>query len=858
MACSRRRRSKVRYREEMILSYVKIYALSCGYCASDLLDRLRFQFFPFHAPADASPSLSPCPALSFYPSRPLSSLRQPLFFSPLRCAPRELPSAVASRSWSVSGAEMYNGIGLQTPRGSGTNGYIQGNRFLIKSKTGRIAETTKGFEANQGTAGITRKPNKDILEHDRKRQIEIKLVVLQDTLIDQGYTDAEIAEKLDDARKTLEGAAATSQDGPTAIDVVNNKLSETQTHQIAARKEKQLETLRAAFGISAPELDEHNIEGNDDARDGRKNVPSDNIKREHAFLDREFRSKKNMEEDQKVEKDYKKKGVKESGRHKKEESKRRRHETDSSDTDSSGKHAKGLQAKRHRSNRRSDHESDSDIAVDKKHKPSKKHKKSRVHNSDDSDSATYSGENADVRKTKNNKKSRVHDSDDSDSDRYVGKKHKTSKKHRKNRKDDSDDSDSDSATDEDGIGQESSEKQAKYKKSSWRHGSADDSDFDEGASKRRGQNGNQQIRISGRHDSEDETDDTNSEVEERRIQLEKENNQLSRGRWKEGGDSDVEDLKKSSNGRHGKRSSRNDVVDEYDSERARKHKREITDKSLRSRRHDSDDDDFGTGTDEQIKKGGIRRLNTDEDYGVSYDRRNANTTAGKHKTVEEAAVSPIDDIDNRLYRSRRDTMDRSRYRSQEVMKGKRNLDDGKEDGQPDSKLSSRYYVKEAEHFGEQWKDSKIGYDLNTREHLSKDDHKRDTRLRYVRQHDSETVEQGGRSYSKDDEPQRISRKDDREHEELGGRGRQSRYEEEHRGRKHRRDEDYEYTRHERANAEQRGGSRRQARGEEEEQENRSHEMDRRMDYSKRARYDDLRSSERKRYDDRRDDDRARR
>ncbi|XP_018845689.1 protein starmaker-like [Juglans regia] len=759
---------------------------------------------------------------------------------------------------------MYNGIGLQTPRGSGTNGYIQSNRFLIKSKTGRIAETTKGFEENQGTAGITRKPNKDILEHDRKRQIELKIVLLQDTLVDQGYTDAEIAEKLEDARKTLEGAAATYQDGPTAIDVASNKLSETQTHQIAARKEKQLETLRAAFGISAPELDEHNIEGNDDARDGRKNVPSDNIKREHAFLDREFRSKKNMEEDQKVEKDDKKKGVKESGRHKKEESKRRRHETDSSDTDSSGKHAKGLQANHHRSNRWSDHESDSDIAIDKKHKPSKKHKKSRVHDSDDSDSATHSGENVDVRKTsKNKKKSRVRYSDDSDSDRYVGKKHKTSKKHWKNRKHDSDDSDSDSdsdsATDEDGNGHESPKKQAKYKKSSRRHGSDDDSDFDEGSPKRRGQNGNQQIRTSGRHDSEDEADDTNNEVEEKRIQLEKENNQHSRGRWKEGGESDVEDLKKSSNGRHGKRSRMNDVVDENDFERASKHKREITDKSLRSRRHDSDaDDDFGTGTDEQINKGRIRRHNTDEDYGVSYDRRNANMTAGKHKTVEEAAVSLIDDIDNGLYRSRRDTINRSRYRSQEVMKGKRNLDDGKEDGQPDSKLSSRNYVKEAEHAGEQWKDSKIGYELNTREHLSKDDHKRDTRLRSVRQHDSETVEQGGRSYKKDDEPQRISRKDDREHEELGGRGRQSRYEEEHRGRKHRRDEDYEYTRHERANAEQRGGNRRQARGEEEEQENRSHEMDRRMDYSKRARYDDLRSSERKRYDDRRDDDRARR
>ncbi|KAJ7966076.1 Serine/arginine repetitive matrix protein 2, partial [Quillaja saponaria] len=52
---------------------------------------------------------------------------------------------------------MYNGIGLQTPRGSGTNGYIQSNKFFVKAKTGKVAETTRGYEADQGTAGVTKK-----------------------------------------------------------------------------------------------------------------------------------------------------------------------------------------------------------------------------------------------------------------------------------------------------------------------------------------------------------------------------------------------------------------------------------------------------------------------------------------------------------------------------------------------------------------------------------------------------------------------------------------------------------------------------------------------------------------------------
>ena len=117
---------------------------------------------------------------------------------------------------------MYNGIGLQTPRGSGTNGYIQGNKFFVKAKTNKIAENTKGFEADQGTAGVTRKPNKEILEHDRKRQIQLKLVILEDKLIDQGYTDSEIADKLDEARKNLE-AAAEETDGSVPVSAAEKK-----------------------------------------------------------------------------------------------------------------------------------------------------------------------------------------------------------------------------------------------------------------------------------------------------------------------------------------------------------------------------------------------------------------------------------------------------------------------------------------------------------------------------------------------------------------------------------------------------------------------------------------------------------
>ncbi|KAJ7535414.1 hypothetical protein O6H91_12G032300 [Diphasiastrum complanatum] len=140
---------------------------------------------------------------------------------------------------------MYNGIGLQTPRGSGTNGYIQNNKFLVKARPARTER--QEFQEGQGTGGVTRKANKEILEHDRKRQIELKLMVLEEALVEQGYTDEEVLEQVESARKVLESADDVEEDRHVSNDSV--RLSETQTHQVAARKEKKLDILKAALRL---------------------------------------------------------------------------------------------------------------------------------------------------------------------------------------------------------------------------------------------------------------------------------------------------------------------------------------------------------------------------------------------------------------------------------------------------------------------------------------------------------------------------------------------------------------------------------------------------------------------------------
>ncbi|KAL2621849.1 hypothetical protein R1flu_002054 [Riccia fluitans] len=136
---------------------------------------------------------------------------------------------------------MYNGIGLQTPRGSGTNGYIQTNKFFVKARP--LKSEPREFQNGQGQGGVSRKANKDILEHDRKRQIELKLTQLEDDLLEQGFFLEAVAGRVESTRKVLESF---SSENDTST---STKVPETQSHQIAAKKEKQLDVMKAALGI---------------------------------------------------------------------------------------------------------------------------------------------------------------------------------------------------------------------------------------------------------------------------------------------------------------------------------------------------------------------------------------------------------------------------------------------------------------------------------------------------------------------------------------------------------------------------------------------------------------------------------
>lgn len=81
---------------------------------------------------------------------------------------------------------MYNGIGLPTPRGSGTSGYIQKNLSTVRRVKRPHEKDDPERDVQRLEASLSRPPNKEILDHRRKREIEVKCLERREQLEDKG------------------------------------------------------------------------------------------------------------------------------------------------------------------------------------------------------------------------------------------------------------------------------------------------------------------------------------------------------------------------------------------------------------------------------------------------------------------------------------------------------------------------------------------------------------------------------------------------------------------------------------------------------------------------------------------------
>jgi len=87
---------------------------------------------------------------------------------------------------------MYNGVGLTTPRGSGTSGHVTTNSFNLRGGRGSGGGGRGDGHGGRGSGGAgraapaARPADPAMLAHNRRRAIEVKLAELADALEERG------------------------------------------------------------------------------------------------------------------------------------------------------------------------------------------------------------------------------------------------------------------------------------------------------------------------------------------------------------------------------------------------------------------------------------------------------------------------------------------------------------------------------------------------------------------------------------------------------------------------------------------------------------------------------------------------
>uniref|UniRef100_A0A915PK14 CWF21 domain-containing protein n=1 Tax=Setaria digitata TaxID=48799 RepID=A0A915PK14_9BILA len=175
---------------------------------------------------------------------------------------------------------MYNGIGLQTARGSGTNGYVQANLANLLLSKKRVAYNSE-VDIKRAKAEIDRQPNKELLEHNRKRHIELKCADFEMLMENKGFDEAEIQKKVNEYRKLLQSQVAS---GELDIDA---EMDIRDTHVRAKAAIESRERMRAALRIKDDFVDGTSFE---------KLNKDDHLKVEAAEEDGSKKTKKRNEE----------------------------------------------------------------------------------------------------------------------------------------------------------------------------------------------------------------------------------------------------------------------------------------------------------------------------------------------------------------------------------------------------------------------------------------------------------------------------------------------------------------------------------------------------------------------------------
>ncbi|KAJ1808531.1 RNA-splicing factor [Coemansia sp. RSA 2598] len=143
---------------------------------------------------------------------------------------------------------MYNGIGLNTPRGSGTSGHVVRNASALRPRqTEGIAQKPSPFASDRSQK--TKPVDQGIIEHERKRLIEIKCLELQDELEEEGLSEDDIASRVDELRLEL-------LRNVQSVEISKGgKIRSFETQKLAEAKHRENQQMAKALRISSEHVE---------------------------------------------------------------------------------------------------------------------------------------------------------------------------------------------------------------------------------------------------------------------------------------------------------------------------------------------------------------------------------------------------------------------------------------------------------------------------------------------------------------------------------------------------------------------------------------------------------------------------
>jgi serine/arginine repetitive matrix protein 2 len=228
---------------------------------------------------------------------------------------------------------MYNGIGLTTPRGSGTNGHVARNLSQTSNNRNRNHFKTPINEEQALKKSLTLKSANDhILEHEQKRRIEAELFEIRIQLEeDKKLNEEEIEDYIQREREKRMSTLGKKQNS-SHVTVTNT----SSTHEIAKAQSEKNDRLKSALRIR-PEFQKDDALAFDDQK--RKQMRDEYKKKKRGHS-----SSSSSDSSSESESDISKSSSKKSSRRKK----RRRSYSSSSSSDSSSDSSDDESRRRHK------------------------------------------------------------------------------------------------------------------------------------------------------------------------------------------------------------------------------------------------------------------------------------------------------------------------------------------------------------------------------------------------------------------------------------------------------------------------------------------------------------------------------